>query len=95
MRYRTTRRADADVFDIYSQGVIDFGEPQAERYHAGLLRAFEFVAAHPLAARERNEYSPPVRMHFFGAHMVAYLVKKDHVLIVRVLHGRQDWERHL
>ena len=44
MRYRTTRRADADVFDIYSRGVIDFGEPQAERYHAGLLRAFEFVA---------------------------------------------------
>lgn len=34
-------------------------------------------------------------MHFVGAHVVAYIVKEDHVLIVRVLHGRQDWERHL
>jgi toxin ParE1/3/4 len=95
MRYRTTRRADDDVFDIYARGTRDFGEHQAERYHAGLLRAFEFIAAHPLATRERREYAPPIRMHFVGAHVVVYLVKEDHVLIIRVLHGRQDWERHL
>jgi toxin ParE1/3/4 len=73
----------------------DFGEAQAERYHAGLTRSFEFVAQNPLAVRERTEYVPPVRMHFYESHVVVYLVKQDHVLIVRVLHGRQDWERQL
>jgi toxin ParE1/3/4 len=95
MRYRLTERADDDVIEIFVSGVREFGERQAARYHAALVEAFEFVAAHPLAARERKEYVPPVRMHFIGAHVVAYVVDEDHVLIVRVLHGRQDWERHL
>lgn len=95
MRYRTTDRAEEDIIEIYVRGVRDFGEAQAERYHTGLTKAFEFVAQHPLTARERTEYTPPVRMHFYEAHVVVYVVKRDYALIVRVLHGHQDWERQL
>jgi toxin ParE1/3/4 len=95
MRYRTTERAEEDIIDAYVRGARDFGEAQAERYHAGLMRALEFVATNPLAARERAEYTPPVRMHFYEAHVVVYVLKEDHILIVRVLHGHQDWARQL
>jgi toxin ParE1/3/4 len=95
MPYRTTVRAEEDIIEIYACGFREFGEYQAERYHAGLVMAFEFIATHPLADRERREFDPPVRLHFYGAHVIVYVTQEDHVLIVRVLHGRQDWERHL
>lgn len=42
-------------------------------------------------ARLRNEFTPPVRLYPYGAHVVVYTATGDHILIIRVLHGRQDW----
>jgi toxin ParE1/3/4 len=76
-------------------GAAEFGVDQAERYHEGLISAFDLLAANPLLARERTEFNPPVRLHPYQAHMIAYVVRDDGILIIRVLHGRQDWERYL
>lgn len=95
MNYKTTQKADEDIIGIYVYGAQQFGTAQAERYHAGLVECFEFLAEHPFAARERTEFNPSVRFHFYKAHVVVYVVTDEHLLIVRVLHGRQDWERHL
>lgn len=95
MRCRTTLRADEDLFAVYANGLRDFGEAQTERYLSGLLEAFAFITAYPLSARERREFSPPVRMHVFGSHVIVYAVRQEDVLILRVLHARQDWRRHL
>jgi len=95
MGYRTTRQADQDIIDIYVRGVADFGFDQAERYHQGLVAAFELLAGNPHLARERTEFRPPIRLHPYQAHMIVYVGQGDDILIVRVLHGRQDWERHL
>jgi toxin ParE1/3/4 len=95
MSYRTTRQADQDIIDIYVHGAGEFGVEQAERYHAGLVEAFEVLAANPRIARERPEINPPVRLHPYGSHMIVYTIRDEGVLIVRVLHGRQDWEQLL
>jgi len=95
MTYKTTRRADHDIIDIYARGATDFGVDQAERYHAGLIALFDLLARNPDMARERTEFTPPVRLHPYHAHMVVYVHDGDGILIVRVLHGRQDWERYL
>ncbi|HEY4250537.1 MAG TPA: type II toxin-antitoxin system RelE/ParE family toxin [Roseomonas sp.] len=95
MGYRTSRQADQDIIDIYLHGAAAFGIEQAERYHAELAAAFERLADHPHLARERVEFSPPVRLHPCRAHIVVYVEHGDGILIIRVLHGRQDWERHL
>lgn len=96
MAYKTTEKADADIIDIYVYGADTFGTGQAEHYLAGLEDAFERIAAQPLLMRERPEFQPSVRLCPYRAHVIVYLVEKsDDVLIVRVLHGRQDWERHL
>ena len=92
MPYRTTRRADQDIVDIYLWGCREFGQPQAERYHAGLAATLDLIADNPHIARERTEFRPPVRLHPYQAHMIVYLLDDMGVLIVRVLHGRQDWE---
>jgi toxin ParE1/3/4 len=95
MSYKLTERADRDVFDIYLFGAERFGPAQADKYHAGLVEAFELLAGRPGIARERNEFDRPIRVHLHGAHAIVFVIEEDHVLIVRVLHGSQDWRRHI
>jgi toxin ParE1/3/4 len=95
MTYRTTRKADDDIIAIYIRGMREFGAAQAERYHEGLLRTFEILADNPTLAREHKDLSPSVRLHPYGSHLIIYILRDAEILIVRVLHGRQDWERYL
>jgi toxin ParE1/3/4 len=95
MAYRTTRQADQDIVDIYLRGCREFGQQQADRYHIGLAATLDLIADNPRMARERSEFTPPVRLHTHQAHLIVYLLDNEGVLIVRVLHGRQDWEDFL
>jgi toxin ParE1/3/4 len=92
MPYRTTRQADQDIIGIYLWGCREYGQAQAERYHAELAATLDLIADNPRIARERAELTPPVRLHPFQSHMIVYLLDESGVLIIRVLHGRQDWE---
>lgn len=95
MSYKATRQADQDIIDIYLRGVAEFGIDQAERYHQGMVSVFELLAENPRLARERPEFDPPVRLHPYQAHMIAYITRDDGILIIRILHRRQAWERFL
>ena len=76
MIYRTTRRADQDIIDVYVHGTVRFGVDQAERYHEGLVSVFGLLADNPLLARERTEFDPPVRLHPYQAHIIAYVIRE-------------------
>jgi toxin ParE1/3/4 len=93
--YRTTPAADRDIIVLYIEGVGKFGVRQADRYYGGLIDCFELLAAQPLIARERREFRRPVRIHFHRSHVVVYEATDNDILIVRVLHGRQDWRELL
>lgn len=95
MSYRTTRQADEDIIAVFVQGATQFGLAQAEQYHNEMAGIFALLAENPQMARLRHEFSPPVRIHPFQAHVIVYIEQDDNILIVRVLHGRQDWERQL
>jgi toxin ParE1/3/4 len=92
MRYRTTRQADDDIIGLYMEGYRKFGRRHAERYHAGLAATFALLAAHPNLSRERPEFDPPIRLHPYHAHLIVFRLTEDAVLIVRVLHARQNWQ---
>ena len=95
MTYRLTAKAEQDIIDIYVRGAAEFGVEQAERYHQSLVDIFALLTDNPRLARERTEFLPPVRLHPHDAHMIAYVIDGRGILIVRVLHGRQDWEHYL
>lgn len=93
MTYRLSRKAEDDIIQLYLRGARDFGVAQAERYYAGLEAIFSFLADYPLAARERLEIHPPVRVHPYKSHLIVYLAEEDGgVLILRIRHGHEDWE---
>ncbi len=92
MDYVLSRKAEEDVVGIFMEGIQDFGVMQAEKYHLKLEECFEFLAENPLAAAERKEFSPVVRIHPVGVHLVIYRVEPpERVFIIRVRHSREDW----
>ncbi|MCZ8180265.1 MAG: type II toxin-antitoxin system RelE/ParE family toxin [Rhizobium sp.] len=95
MPYRLTRVAEADIVEIAEQGIRRWGNRQARVYHDGLFKLFELIASTPAMARQRTELTPPVRVQRYKAHLVIYLIDEEGVLIVRVRHGREDWQEDL
>lgn len=86
-------QAEQDLIDIYLESARQFGTAQAERYVAELNSCVAKLAAMPLMARERKAIRPPVRVHPHGSHVIVYRAGQADILIVRVMHGRRDWER--
>lgn len=95
MLYKVTREADNDLIGIYIYGFRNFGEAQAEKYFSELENCFQLLSKTPFICRERTEFTPPVRIHPHGRHLVIYVIKDDLILIIRILHASMDVQRHL
>ena len=89
--YRLAPRALDDLDDVWRFSAETWSIEQADRYIDDLTRVFETIAAMPTLARERNAFTPPVRIHVHESHLVVYTIAGDHVVILRLLGGRQDW----
>lgn len=87
--------AEADLSVIWQHGAATWGVEQAERYAEGLFALFDLLAGFPEIARERTEFSPPVRIHPSGAHLVLYRREGQWVEIIRVLHAHQNLTAYL
>ncbi|MFN4209021.1 MAG: type II toxin-antitoxin system RelE/ParE family toxin [Devosia sp.] len=91
MGYRFSERAILDTEALYEASLIQFGQRAADRYFDIMLNAAQFAADHPLASPERTEISIPLRVRYFGAHLLVYQLIEDEVVIMRVFHQSQDW----
>ena len=89
--YRLAPQAIADLDDIWRFSAERWSIEQADRYIDDLTRIFETIAAMPTLARERSEFKPPVRIHVHESHLIVYTIAEEHVTILRLLGGRQDW----
>lgn len=93
MGYMLSRAAEEDLIYIFLYGIDQFGLAQAERYHELLSKTFQFLAENPEVAHERPEITPPVRIHPVKSHLIVYTLDPDGgIFIVRVRHGREDWQ---
>ena len=82
--------AKADLSEIWLHGADKWGVEQAERYSDSLLAVFDLLADFPELARERGEFTPPVRIHPSGSHLVIYRSERQGIEIIRVLHAHQN-----
>jgi len=94
MRVVLSVAAEEDLTESFAIGIETFGLQQAESYLAGLKRVFDLLSTFPRMARERAEFQPPeLRVHHHERHYIAYLIREDHVLIVRVVRDDADLDR--
>jgi toxin ParE1/3/4 len=85
--------ADArkDIERIYSFGITTYGENAAEKYIAGIVKMYRFLAEWPMINQERWEIRPPVRIHNHKGHLIVYRLHIDQLQILRVLGRKQNW----
>ena len=94
-RYVLSPRALADVEDIWNYTAENWGEPQAELYIRQLQEAIEAVAADPRKARSCDDVRPGYRRYPVGSHVLFIRIVDGVVDVVRILHQRMDFMRHL
>ena len=88
-------RAQADLEDIWDYTAARWSEGQAERYIRDLWQAIETVAHDPRKGRACDGIRPGYRKYLVGVHVLFYRMFNDGVEIVRILHQRMDFDKHL
>ena len=90
-RYRLSPRVLEDLDDVWRYSAERWPIEQADKYIDELVLIFEMIASVPTLARERSEFTPPVRIHTHESHLIIYTISDEIVVISRLLGGRQDW----
>jgi len=89
--YGLTPRARADLEEIWRYTAEQWSVEQADAYVGALADSFALIASMPAMARERAEFTPPVRIHVHEMQLIVCVIEDGGVSILRVLGGRQDW----
>jgi toxin ParE1/3/4 len=87
--------AKSDLKDIYQYGLRQWGQEKSESYLSTINKQFWLLTQQPYMGTERPELLPHARSLPIESHTLFYRVIANRVEIIRVLHGRQDPQRHL
>jgi toxin ParE1/3/4 len=94
-RYTLSPRARVDIEEIWNYTESRWSRDQAEIYVRQIKTAIETVASDPSRGRPCDDVRAGYRKYLVGSHVLFYRMTPGGVDIVRVLHGRMDFERHL
>ena len=87
--------ARADLIKIYQYGTLNWGKARASRYIDHLKAQFWNLTEHPERGIERDELLSALRSITIDSHVIFYRTKNQQLEVIRVLHGRQDPQRHI
>lgn len=87
--------AEQDLINIWLYTWHEWGERQADAYLDDLERAMALLAQQPYLGRERQEFTPPVRIHCHAHHLIVYSIISDGINLIRVLHKHMDVDTQL
>jgi toxin ParE1/3/4 len=90
---RLSDRAKLDFRDILSHTMQIWGERQFIEYKGIPDAALKQIERNPDLGRER--LLPGFRSFQAGNHVIFYRIDESSIHVVRILHGRMDFTRHL
>ena len=88
-------RARADLDEIWDHTKANWGDAQAESYLRDIGAAFGRIAADPRCGQDWGHIRAGYRRYTVGAHVIFYRMRGSVVDVVRILHARMDFNRHL
>ncbi|MBM9593995.1 type II toxin-antitoxin system RelE/ParE family toxin [Roseitranquillus sediminis] len=92
LRLELTPAARQDLEAIWDYSARTWFAAQAAHYLRGLQVLLRTLQAFPELARERTEFTPPVRLHAYRRHLVVYRIEADALIVLRILHARRNWQ---
>lgn len=84
-----------DLRGIYRFGLRNWGANRSFTYLENIKERLWALTEQPLLGIERPELLPGMRSFPVESHIVFYQVRSKQIEIIRVLHGRQDPNRHI
>jgi toxin ParE1/3/4 len=94
-RLEFTPRARRDIEEIWEYSVDQFGVDKAETYLRDIQRAVMTVTEDPGRGLGCDEIRPGYRKFSVGSHILFFKASATRLVIVRILHRRMDFNRHL
>ncbi len=89
-----TEQAEKDLEAIVDFTVQRWGMAQSHNYLDELDALAQILADNPLLGAEREELSPGLRSFPCQSHLLFYVLQKEGIIIVRVLHTSVDVVRY-
>ncbi len=93
--FRLSTKAEEDLSEIYTFGILRFGYAQGQKYMLSLEQSILKLAQSPFLGKESNFLYPGLREFEFKSHMIFYLIQEEGILIVRILHQSRDYKNFL
>lgn len=94
-RFDISEKAQADLAAIVAYTVERWGVQQADVYLAALDRCLSRLAEQPFLGHRRDELSAGLLSFPAESHIVYFLPTDFGIVVVRILHRRQDPHRHV
>jgi len=94
-RYVLSPRAQLDLDDIWNYTESRWGIGQPEKYTRQLWQHIKAIAARPTSGRACPEVRAGYHKYRSGSHFLFCRITSNGVDVVRILHERMDFERHL
>jgi toxin ParE1/3/4 len=94
-RLEFTPRARRDIAEIWEYSVEQFGLDKAEAYLRDIQRAAMTVTEDPRRGLACDDIRSGYRKFSVGSDVLFFKMSASRVVIVRILHRRMDFDRHL
>ena len=94
-RLEFTPRARRDIEEIWEYSFEQFGLDKAEAYLRDIQRAAMTVTEDPRRGLGCDEIRSGYRKFSVGSHILFFKASETRVVIIRILHRRMDFNRHL
>lgn len=93
--FRLSVKAEEDLVEIYSYGILQFGYTQANNYVFGLEETLLKLAQSPFMGKQSDFVSKGLRSFVYKSHIIFYQLEDRGVLIVRILNQSRDYNSFL
>ena len=96
-KYILTKRAEQDLTSIWRYTAETWSQKQANKYIQAILTAFLKIAKAPtLVGRSYEHVRRGYRKYPSGKHVIFYRIMADGIAyIVRILHEKMDFDKHV
>ncbi|MBN1958352.1 MAG: type II toxin-antitoxin system RelE/ParE family toxin [Desulfuromonadales bacterium] len=88
-------KAKSDLSDIWDYTLAEWGIDQAEKSVRELWAAMQDQVLHPATSVDISDVRKGYRKIRSGSHVIFFKLTDDGIDVVRILHQRMDFERHL
>ena len=95
MQLELSPEATVDLDKIWFYGAEQWNVKQANLYQNKLLDMVQYLADHSELGKDRSEIKPGYRSYAVGSHIIFFGVTDDVLRVIRILHQRMDYMRHL